>query len=108
MMQDQGQLEPPTTDVSLLESLDKRLSELLRHRNGVATNLLIDANGTYTRQETARILGVSLWTIDRARKDGLLVEVKPIGVRYVRITGDSLVTHLRRRKDYSPVSVRKI
>ena len=43
-------------------------------------------------REAAALLRVSTWTIDRARKEELLAEVERIGARYVRITGESLVS----------------
>lgn len=33
----------------------------------------LDPGRSYTRQQTARLLGVSVWSIDRARRDGQLV-----------------------------------
>ncbi len=51
----------------------------------------IDSTRSYNRQQTAHLMGVSVWTVDRARRDGQLVETERIGERDVRITGASIL-----------------
>ena len=90
--------------VQLLQSIDRRLVDLLADsqlRNGG------DPQKAYTRQQAARLIGVSTWTIDRARKQGLLIEARRFGQRDVRITGESLVRFMNERESAS-AHVRKM
>ncbi len=72
------------------------LSSIERHVRHIAEALdeqqpqKAEAGRVYSRRETARLLRVSVWTIDQARKDGRLVEAQRIGNRHVRLTGESL------------------
>ena len=56
-----------------------------------APHAAIDAKQAYSRQQAARLLGVSVWLIDQARSSGELAEAQRIGSRQVRITGESMV-----------------
>lgn len=73
----------------LLKSLDtsvRRIADAL----SVQSPPKIEPGQAYTLRQASRLLNVSVWTIDQARKDGRLVEAQRIGSRYVRITGESL------------------
>ncbi len=91
---------------TLLESIDRRLQEVLR---GQTTSSVapVHPDRVYTRTQAARLLGVSTWTIDRARKQGLLVEARRVGQRDVRITGESLVA-LMKKTEAPSVRVRRL
>lgn len=65
------------------------------------------AHQAYTRTQAARLLGVSTWTIDRARKQGALIEARRIGERDVRITGESLMEFVK-ESEANSVRVRKM
>ena len=52
---------------------------------------------SYSRRQAARLLHVSTWVIDRARKAGLLKEAQRLGQRDVRLTGVSLLRFQRER-----------
>jgi hypothetical protein len=95
----------------------KEMIELLRSINGHLSTIThtitdapppaIDPQQSYSREQTARLLGVSVWTVDRARKDGSLVETRRIGQRDVRITGESILEfHQAVRR--SPVCVLRL
>ena len=73
----------------LLKSIDtsvRRIADALI----VQSRPKIESGQAYTRRQSSRLLNVSVWTIDQARKDGRLVEARRIGNRHVRITGESL------------------
>ena len=73
----------------LLKSIDtsvRRIADALI----VQARPKIESGQAYTRRQSSRLLNVSVWTIDQARKDGRLVEARRIGNRHVRITGESL------------------
>ena len=76
--------------VELLRSIDRHLSVIA---NGTDNNLppTVNPNQSYTRRQTARMFGISTWSVDRARKDGLLVEARRVGKRDIRITGESIL-----------------
>jgi hypothetical protein len=85
--------------LSLLISIDRRLALIADSITDNPSPTVIHPNQSYTRRQTARLLGVSTWTVDRARKDGLLVEARRIGQRDVRITGESILEfHQRVRR----------
>jgi hypothetical protein len=67
----------------------------------------INANQSYTRGQAARLLSVSTWTIDQARKQGLLAEASRLGERHVRITGESLL-RFAQKKQNTKVKVRNL
>ena len=92
MLRDHGHQEI----ISLMRSIDSRLAQIAQ---GVCNDELppIHPDKAYTRQQAARLLSVSTWTIDHARKSGLLSEAERVGNRDVRIAGDSLVRFHRRR-----------
>ncbi len=84
--------------IDLLHSIDRRLATVA---GGLGNDLppSINPHQSYTRRQTARLLGVSTWTVDRARKDGLLIEARRMGKRDVRITGESILEfHQRARR----------
>lgn len=97
-MQDHGNgIVPSARVVTLLESIDRRLQVALRTQQ--ETNVApINPHQAYTRKQAARLLGVSTWSIDRARKQGLLIETRRIGERDVRITGVSLMAYMQERE----------
>ncbi len=68
----------------------------------------IDPNRAYSRIQAARLLGVSVWTIDAARKEGLLREAQRLGQRDVRLTGQSLVRYQHERQAKGSTKVQKI
>lgn len=92
--------------LQILGAINDRLGSIVEAVNGSLSGS-IDPHHAYTRTQAARLLGVSVWTIDRARKDGLLIEARRIGQRDVRITGESLVEFLKNTEAAS-VRVRKL
>ena len=76
--------------IALLRSIDRRLT-VITEILGNDTPAAVNPNQSYSRTQTARLLGVSTWTVDRARKDGSLVEARRIGQRDVRLTGESIL-----------------
>ena len=58
----------------------------------------IESGQAYTRKQAALLLGVSTWTVDRARHDGQLIEAERIGERSVRITGESILRFNQREE----------
>lgn len=95
--------------VALLDSIDGRLTAALNQTTRSVEGDGVDPDKVYTRRAAAMRLGVSTWTIDRARKDGLLIDVERIGVRYVRITGASIARFKREREhDHGCVRVRQL
>lgn len=81
----------------LLTAIDRRLQRI---ESGVKENKaeVIDEARSYSRRQAAAALGVSLWTIDAARKRGELRLTNPIGERDVRISGKSLIKFQRERE----------
>ena len=77
--------------IELLRSIDSHLALIANSSTGNPFPVVINSNQSYTRQQTARLLGVSTWTVDKARKDGLLVEARKVGKRDIRITGKSIL-----------------
>ena len=93
--------------LSLLIEIHERLAsvaEVLRATPAEA----IDPNRAYSRIQAARLLGVSVWTIDAARKEGLLREAQRLGQRDVRLTGQSLVRYQHERQAKGSTKVQKI
>jgi hypothetical protein len=96
--------------IGLLESIDGRLLSIDRHLSEMSSATVvehpaaIDPNQSYSRLETARLLNVSTWTVDKARKDGSLVEARRIGQRDIRITGESIL-EFHKASSRSPVRV---
>lgn len=76
--------------IDLLRSIEKHLAKI-----AVALSTLpppaINPNQAYRRDVAARLLGVGVYTIDRARKAGLLREAQRLSSRDIRITGESMV-----------------
>lgn len=73
----------------LLKSIDtsvRRIADAL----SIQSPPKIESGQAYTRRQASRLLNVSVWTIDQARRDGRLIEAQRIGNRHVRITGESL------------------
>jgi hypothetical protein len=93
--------------LNLLISIDRRLSRIADGVTDNPSSIVINPDQSYTRRQTARLLRVSTWTIDKARKEGVLVEARRIGQRDVRITGDSLLTFMK-KKDLASVRVQKM
>ena len=91
---------------AVLEVMDKRLARIER-AFATPKRESIDGGRAYSRGQAACALGVSTWTIDRARNKGLLVEARRIGQRDVRITGESLVAFMKEEETVS-VRVRRI
>lgn len=58
------------------------------------TKQLIESGAIYSRQEAAEALGISLSTLKRLIKNGYLRVSKPIGMRRVFITGESILAML--------------
>ena len=56
--------------------------------------LRIEAGAIYSRQEAAEALGISLSTLKRLIKKGHLQVSKPLGMRRVFITGESILAML--------------
>ena len=92
--------------VSLLETINERLGTIARTLTASPPGA-INPHQAYTRTQAARLLGVSTWTIDRARRQGLLIEANRIGKRDVRITGESLMAFMR-STDTASIRVRKL
>jgi hypothetical protein len=99
--------------IGLLESIEGRLVSIDRHLSKMRSATVdappppIDPQQSYTREQTARLLRVSVWTVDRARKDGTLVEARRVGQRDVRIVGESILRfHEAARR--APVQVLKL
>lgn len=90
----------------LLASIDGRLGRIERAL-ATPTPELLDARRSYSRRDAASALGVSVWSIDRARREGLLCETRHLGPRDVRITGESLLA-LMQQKQASSGRVLKI
>ena len=100
-------VELSASTLSLLETVAHRLQELLRARHDASPVVDFNSQQAFTRTQAARLLNVSVWTIDRARKQGLLIEARPIGKRDVRITGDSLIAFMQKKENAS-VRVRNL
>ena len=83
--------------VSLLEEINERLATIAKTLTATPPDA-INPRQAYTRTQAARLLGVSVWTIDRARKQGLLMEAHRLRQRDVRITGESLLEFLKKRE----------
>ena len=82
---------------AVLEVIDERLARIERaYANPKCESL--DAHHAYTRTQAASLLSVSTWTIDRARKQGVLLEARRLGQRDVRITGESLLVFMTQRE----------
>ncbi len=81
--------------VSLLEEINERLATIAQTLTATPPDA-INPQQAYTRAQAARLLGVSVWTIDKGRKAGLLVEARRIGRRDVRITGVSLLAFMKK------------
>ena len=58
------------------------------------TKLKIEPGAVYSRQEAAEALGISLSTLKRLIKKGHLQISKPVGMRRVFITGESILQML--------------
>ncbi len=91
---------------TVLEVIDKRLARIERAYADPKPES-IDGGRAYSRRQAARALAVSTWTIDKARKEGLLIEARRLGKRDIRITGESLVRFVKERESGS-VHVRKL
>ena len=91
---------------TVLEVIDKRLARIERAYADPKPES-IDGGRAYSRRQAARALAVSTWTIDKARKKGLLIEARRIGQRDVRITGESLLKYLT-KSEAASVRVRKL
>lgn len=80
----------------ILLGIDQRLAQIA---TAVAMPAPAPINDrlSYTRRQAATALSVSVWTIDAARKKGLLRHANPLGIRDVRITGESLLRFQRQR-----------
>lgn len=94
----------------VVETLSAISSSLARIEQAVCQGAphAIEPNAAYSRQEAARVLGVSVWLIDRARADGRLMDAQRLGQRDVRITGESLVRFQRERESRARVRVNRI
>lgn len=68
----------------------------------------IDPGLSYTRRQAARMLGVSVWLIDAARKEGLLREAEKLGQRDVRLIGESLLRFQHERQAKGRAEIQKI
>lgn len=83
-------------------------AQLVRIADAACTsNPVVRPYQAYTRTQAARLLRVSTWTIDKARREGLLLEARRIGQRDVRVTGESLVAFMKQR-EATTVIVRKM
>lgn len=107
MKQNSQELEATARVVTLLELIEHRLHEMLRDQKAASPIARADPHHSYTRRQAAHLLGVSVWTIDKGRKEGLLIEARCIGHRAVRITGHSLLKFMAARESAS-VQVRKL
>lgn len=65
------------------------------------------ASQAYTRKEAAQRLRTSVWSVDRARKAGLLEESEQISERHIRITGQSLL-RFQAQRQRAGISVRTL
>ena len=92
---------------NLLISIDRRLALIADNVTDNPSPTIINSDQSYTRRQTARLLGVSTWTVDRARKDGLLVEARRVGKRDVRITGESIL-EFHRESSRSSARIQKL
>lgn len=93
--------------ITLLESIDHRLREHLRVQKNACPVVSIDSDKAYTRTQASCLTSVSKWTIDKARKEGQLVEARRFGKRDVRITGESLLKFIKKMEP-SSLRVRKL
>lgn len=93
--------------LALLETITLQLQELISAQHAASTVAPVDPHRAYTRTQAARLIGMSTWTIDRARKQGLLAEARQIGHRDVRITGESLLKFMK-GGEVASVRVRKL
>ena len=75
----------------------ERIARVLADGRGVGQKTVV-ASQAYTRKEAAQILRASVWTVDRARKAGLLEESEQISERHIRITGQSLLRFQAQRQ----------
>ena len=91
---------------AVLEVIDRRLA-LIERAFANPKPESIDGGRAYSRRQAARALGVSTWTIDKARKEGLLIEARRLGQRDVRVTGESLLAFMKINETAS-VRVRKL
>ena len=55
----------------------------------------IESGAVYSRQEAAEALGISLSTLKRLVRKGYLKISKPLGMRRVFITGESILSMLQ-------------
>jgi hypothetical protein len=92
--------------LNLLVSIDRRLMLIAEDIADASSSTEINSQHAYTRGEAARLLSVSVWTIDKGRKEGLLVDARSVGKRDVRITGESLLRFMNEKCD-SLVRVRR-
>ena len=95
--------------VALLRSIHsdvERIARALADDRGAGQRTAV-ASQAYTRQEAAQILRASVWTVDRARKAGLLEESEQISARHIRITGQSLL-RLQAQRQRAGISVKKM
>ena len=92
--------------VSLLEAINERLGTIAQTLT-VSLPVAISPQQAYTRTQAARLIGVSVWSIDKGRKEGSLVEARRIGKRDVRVTGVSLLRFMKERET-TTVIVRKL
>jgi len=93
--------------IGLLASIDRRLARIADAVCETPPGA-VDPNAAYARAEAARLLGVSVWTIDEGRRKGLLVETERLGQRDVRLTGESLARFHRERQGQSKARVNRI
>jgi len=82
----------------LLRSIDGRLAGIAKE-SSKPSSIRLDPHRSYSRSEAARLLGVSTWTIDKARKLGLLKETARLGQRDVRLSGESLLVFQHERQE---------
>jgi hypothetical protein len=91
----------------LLRSINERLGQIVAMMVDHAPE--INPNRVYRRKDAARLLGVNVWTLDRARRKGLLETALPFGERDVRITGESMLRfQYGKRRSKSTVEVRRL
>ena len=83
---------------AVLQSIARDVRRIANRLDGMEVERIVPEQ-SYTRREAAGVLRVSTWTIDKARRAGLLVEAEQIGHRDVRITGESIL-RLHRRKQH--------
>ena len=60
------------------------------------TKAIVEPNGIYSREETAKLLGISLTTLKQIIRSGQLVVSQPIGIRRVFIKGSSILDMIDR------------